>query len=88
MKEVAFPEFEECARRMRNLKGSGGKDQGLCAFKGGDAYYAMLTRLTTNNPVTVQESIDTLEKRIKFVYDDSVDREIRLEKIFEAIKND
>ena len=70
MKEVAFPEFEECARRMRNLKGSGGKDQGLCAFKGGDAYYAMLTRLTTNNPVTVQESIDTLEKRIKFVYDD------------------
>ena len=70
MKEVAFPEFEECARRMRALKGSGGTDQGLCQFKGGDAYYAMLTRITTNNSATVQESIDALEKRIKYVYDD------------------
>lgn len=72
MKEVAFPEFEECARRMRNLKGSGGKDQGLCEYKGGDAYYAMLTRLQTNNPVTVQESIDALDNRIKYVYDDMI----------------
>ena len=70
MKEVAFPEFEECARRMRALKGSGGKDQGLSEFKGGDAYYAMLTRHMTNNSASVQESIDELEKSIKFVYDD------------------
>ena len=70
MKEVAFPEFEECARRMRALKGSGGKDQGLCEFKGGDAYYAMLTRIMTNNSASTQESIDALEKRIKYVYDD------------------
>ena len=70
MKEVAFPEFEECAARLRKLKGSGGEDKGLCEFKGGDAYYAMLTRLNTNSSATVQESITALDNRIKYVYDE------------------
>ena len=70
MKKVAFPEFKECARRMRALKGSGGTDQGLCQFKGGDAYYAMLTRNTTNNGATVQESIEALENRINYIFDE------------------
>jgi uncharacterized protein (DUF885 family) len=70
MKEVAFPEFQECADRMRKLKGSGGSDVGLCQYKGGDAYYSVLTRNLTNNGATVQESIDTLEKRIDTVYKD------------------
>ena len=68
MKEVAFPEFEECAMRMRNLKGSGGTDKGLREFKGGDAYYAMLTRNMTNNGASVQETIDALDKEVKKVY--------------------
>ena len=70
MKEVAFPEFEECAMRMRNLKGSGGTDKGLREFKGGDAYYAMLTRNMTNNGASVQETISALDKEIKKVYDE------------------
>lgn len=70
MKEVAFPEFEECATRMRNLKGSGGTDKGLCEFKGGDAYYAMLTRSMTNNGASIKETTDALDKRIEYVYND------------------
>ena len=70
MKEVAFPEFEECAMRMRNLTGSGGTDKGLREFKGGDAYYAMLTRNMTNNGASVQETISALDKEIKKVYDE------------------
>ena len=70
MKEVAFPEFEECAARMRKLKGSGGVDAGLSAYKGGDAYFAALTRQITNNGATVQESVSALEARIKKVYTD------------------
>ena len=70
MKEVAFPEFQECADRMRKLKGSGGTDQGLCEYKGGDAYYAMLTRNLSNNGASVQDGIAALEKRMKsLLYD-------------------
>ena len=68
MKEVAFPEFEECAARMRKLKGSGGTDAGLCSYRGGDAYYAAYTRQITNNGASVQESIAALDKRIEKVY--------------------
>ena len=70
MKEVAFPEFEECATRMRSLKGSGGTDKGLCEFKGGDAYYAMITRIMTNNSASVKESTDALDNRLKYVYNE------------------
>ena len=70
MKEVVFPEFQECADRMRALKGSGGVDAGLSAYKGGDAYYAMLTRLKTNNGATVQKSIAALDKMIDDVYNE------------------
>lgn len=70
MKEVMFPEFEECARRMRALKGSGGTDAGLCAYRGGDAYYAMLTRHMTNNSAPVDVSVNALESKIDEVYND------------------
>lgn len=68
MKEVAFPEFEECARRMRALKGSGGTDAGLCSYRGGDAYYAMITRGMTNNTASVDASIRALDTKIDDVY--------------------
>lgn len=70
MKEVMFPEFEECASRMRALKGSGGEDAGLCRYRGGDAYYAMLTRVITNSGATVEESIEALDNKLDSVYDD------------------
>lgn len=68
MKDVLFPEFEECARRMRALKGSGGTDAGLCEFRGGDAYYAFLTRRMTNNSASVDDSVRTLDLKIDEVY--------------------
>ena len=70
MKEVMFPEFEECARRMRALEGSGGEDAGLCRYRGGDAYYAMLTRVLTNSGATVEESINALDTKFQSVYDE------------------
>ena len=70
MKEVMFPEFEECARRMRALKGSGGSDAGLCNYRGGEAYYAYLTRTMTNNGSGLDTCISTLDSEISNVYDD------------------
>lgn len=69
MKECVFAEFEECAARMRALEGSGGVDAGLCSFRGGDAYYAMLTRQSTNKNASVDESIKALDAKIGNVYD-------------------
>ena len=64
MKEVLFPEFEECASRMRALKGSGGTDAGLCRYRGGDAYYAVINRHLSNKNMTVEESINLLNNTI------------------------
>ena len=69
MKEVVFPEFQECADRMRALKGSGGADVGLCEYRGGDAYYAWLTRKQTNSGATVSQSISALDAEIQKEYD-------------------
>ena len=70
MKEVLFPEFEECASRMRALKGSGGTDAGLCQYRGGDAYYAKITRTMTNKDTSVSDSINILDSKIDEVYTD------------------
>lgn len=70
MKEVVFPEFQECADRMRALKGSGGVDAGLSAYMGGDAYYAMLTRNLTNKGTSIQDSIAALDRMINDVYNE------------------
>ena len=42
MKEVFFPEMEECAQRMRALEGSGGEYGGICQYPGGTEYYVFL----------------------------------------------
>ena len=70
MKEVLFPEFQECADRMRALKGSGGVDAGLCAYRGGDAYYAMLNRTQTNSSTAVEESMAILDKALQDTMDE------------------
>lgn len=70
MKEVMFPEFEECAQRMRALKGSGGRDAGLCEYRGGDAYYAKITREMTNHGASTDESVKALDEKINEVYSD------------------
>lgn len=67
MKNIVFPEFEECAKRMRDLKNAGGRDAGLTEYKGGDAYLTVLNMLQTNSGSTVQESIKMLDDEIKRV---------------------
>lgn len=65
MKNIVFPEFEECAKRMRALKSAGGRDAGLTEYRGGEAYYAILNRTQTNNGATIDETIKLLDKEIK-----------------------
>ncbi|MBO4680430.1 MAG: DUF885 family protein [Clostridiales bacterium] len=72
MKNVVFPEFEECAKRMRALKSAGGQDAGLTEYRGGDAYLAVLTRLQTNSSKTVEETVKTLDSEI-----DRIEKEMR-----------
>lgn len=67
MKNVVFPEFEECAKRMRALKDAGGRDAGLSEYRGGEAYLEMLNRNQTNSTKTVSESIKALDKQISKV---------------------
>ena len=55
MKTVVFPEFEECAQRIRALVGSGGKHEGLCNKQGGDAYYTMICYSQSNSSLTPDE---------------------------------
>ncbi len=64
MQNYFFPEFEECASRMRALKGSGGKDCGLCDMTGGDAYFDMLYRSQSNADYSIDEGIAELDKRL------------------------
>lgn len=64
MKNVVFPEFEECAKRLRALKEKGGQDAGLLRYRGGDAYLEMLNRNQTNSTKSVADSIKTLDEEI------------------------
>lgn len=64
MHDVVFPEFEECATRMRALEGSGGEDAGLCRYRGGDAYYAYIVRGQSNSDETVDDSITSVDNEI------------------------
>ncbi len=67
MKNVVFPEFEECAKRMRALKDAGGRDAGLSEYRGGDAYLATLSRIQTNSGRSIPDTIQLLDKEIRSV---------------------
>lgn len=60
MQNVVFPEFEECADRMRALK-CGAPDIGVCQYPGGDAYFAYIFYTQTNSGRTIEESIAQVE---------------------------
>jgi|GEM_PF-434667 len=60
MHDVVFPEFEECAERIRALK-CGAEEKGVSDYPGGDAYYAYLFAVQTNSGRTIEESIEQLE---------------------------
>jgi len=60
MHDIVFPEFEECAERIRALK-CGAPSVGVCSYPGGDAYFAYLFACETNSGRTIDESITQLE---------------------------
>ena len=60
MHDIVFPEFEECAERMRALK-CGAPSVGVCSYPGGDAYFAYRFAVETNSGRTIDESITQLE---------------------------
>lgn len=60
MHDVVFPEFEECAARMRALK-CGAPDVGVCQYPGGDAYFAYLFYTQTNTGRSLDTSIEQVE---------------------------
>ncbi len=66
MHDIVFPEFEECAARMRALE-CGAPSVGISAYPGGDAYFAYIFATQTNSGRTIDESIEQLE-----AYADSV----------------
>lgn len=61
MHEYFFPEFEECAQRMRDLIGSGGVATGLCNYEGGAAYYDALFRNCSNSNESIEDATSSLE---------------------------
>ena len=60
MHTIVFPEFQECADRMRALK-CGASDVGVASYPGGDAYYAYIFATQTNSGRTIDESLEQLE---------------------------
>ena len=66
MHTIVFPEFQECADRMRALE-CGAPDVGVASYPGGDAYYAYIFATQTNSGRTIDESLEQLE-----AYTDSI----------------
>jgi len=71
MHNVVFPEFEECAQRMRALK-CGAPNVGVCQYPGGDAYYAYIFHTQTNTGRTIDESIAQIEAYAESLYNSMV----------------
>ena len=61
MHDEVFPAFQNCADTMRALKGSGGEDYGLWAYRGGDAYYSALCISQSNSCMSVEDSMELCE---------------------------
>lgn len=68
MHETVFPEFTECASRMRDLEGNGGGDVGLCSYLGGQAYYSALFRSDSNCSEEVMDVASEIETSIQSLY--------------------
>ena len=66
MHTIFFPEFEECAERLRALE-CGAPSVGVSSYPGGDAYYAYIFATQTNTGKTIEQCTQELE-----AYTDSV----------------
>ncbi|MBR2295747.1 MAG: DUF885 family protein [Clostridiales bacterium] len=67
MHDYVFPEFEECAERMRDLKDYNGTDQGVCFFEGGDAYFAYIFQDQANSSKTIEQSTAELDAYLDYI---------------------
>ena len=67
MHDVVFPEFEECAERMRGLIGSGGNGEGIYQYEGSADYYSLICRSQANCGKTVEQLTTELESVITSV---------------------
>ena len=66
MKEKFFPEFQECADRMRALKDvASDETETLATYEGGKDYYAALIRRETNSQLTPEQAIEKCESYMK-----------------------
>lgn len=70
MKTYVFPTFEDCADRMRDLKGNCTNELGLYYYDGGLDYYAMVVRDKSNSELTPEDIID--------IFDDEMDALIEM----------
>ncbi len=64
MHDYVFPEFRECSERMGALIGSGGVQQGVCAYPGGDAYYQVRFIAFANSSKTIDETLVELDSML------------------------
>ncbi len=64
MQNVFFPEFQECADRMGALQGSGGVQQGVMAYPGGDAFYQLRFIAYSNSDKSIAQTTTDLENTI------------------------
>lgn len=61
MKEIFFPEFEECAERMRAIEPSE-TEYSVYNFEGGQEYYKMIARKLSNSNITPEEASDLVDE--------------------------
>ncbi|MBO4242673.1 MAG: DUF885 family protein [Clostridiales bacterium] len=69
MQDVVFPEFQECADRMRALETFNGSDQGMSSYEGGEAYFTALFEDQTDSSVSIEESITRLDNYLDYISD-------------------
>lgn len=69
MHDTVFPEFQECSDRMNALIGSGGVQQGVSAYPGGDAYYAVRFATFSNSSVGIDERTVQLDNMLTGLMD-------------------
>lgn len=74
MHDVFFPEMEECADRMRDLKTGEGSDLGVSQYDGGDAYYTYIVRnLSNSSDKSIDDHIDMIEGRLDTIMETYMD---------------
>lgn len=62
--EHVIPAYQTLVQALKELKGSGKNDGGLCQFKKGKKYYEYLAQTKSGSGRTVEQMMDLLDKKI------------------------